>query len=249
MKTLRLYFEILYYLPSKCVLGFLDLLRITQIFGCIQDTIGVTNSCASCFSDLGPCVISSCAFECLTGAPGAACAECAETACGELYTTCTAPGSGAGLCSYVSDPEQPDCCVDQSDCDDNNAYTIDLCVDNLCQHINDETHCELPQMTTLVINEIMAAPGSIEDDFGEWIELYNPTDKFVSLEGFVITTTNNGGESHTISTSNLYIAAGGYVALGRLISSEIMGFTAHYAYGLDINLPDPQENEGEVSCT
>ncbi|MGB0588689.1 MAG: lamin tail domain-containing protein [Myxococcota bacterium] len=217
--------------------------------GCIQATIGVTNSCASCFSDLGPCVISNCAFECLTGAPGAACADCAATACGDLYTTCTAPGSGAGLCSYVSDPNQPDCCVDQSDCDDGNAYTIDLCVDNLCQHINDETHCELPATSNLVINEIMAAPGSIEDDFGEWIELYNPTDKFISLDGFVITTTNNGGESHTISTSNLHIAAGGYVALGRLISAELMGFTAHYAYGLDINLPDPQENEGDVTCT
>ena len=217
--------------------------------GCIQDTIGVTNSCASCFSDLGPCVISNCAFECLTGAPGAACAGCAATACGDLYETCTAPGSGAGLCSYVSDPAQPNCCVDQGDCNDADAYTIDLCVDNLCQHINDETHCELPATSSLVINEIMAAPGSIEDDFGEWIELYNPTDKFVSLEGFVLTTTNNGGESHTISTSNLYIAAGGYVALGRLISSQVMGFTAHYAYGLDLNLPDPQENEGDVTCT
>ena len=41
---------------------------------------------------------------------------------------------------YVSDPEQPDCCVSQEDCDDGNAYTIDLCVDNLCQHINDGTY-------------------------------------------------------------------------------------------------------------
>ncbi|MDP6946756.1 MAG: hypothetical protein QF464_21580, partial [Myxococcota bacterium] len=165
--------------------------------GCIQDTMGVSNSCATCFSDLGPCVISNCAAECLSGAPGDACAGCAALACGALYATCTAPGSGAGVCSYVPDPDQPECCVDLNDCDDDNPYTIDLCIDNLCQHINDETHCELPDLNTLVINEIMQNPSAVQDAYGEWIELHSQHFTPIYLDGFNI--GDDGGESHTIS--------------------------------------------------
>ena len=72
----------------------------------------------------------------------------------------------------------------------------------------------------LVINEIMANPGgAVEDDVGEYVELYNAGRWAVNLNGFVV---DDGDASHTID-ANVMVPAGGYALLGRSSDPSING--------------------------
>ncbi len=92
-------------------------------------------------------------------------------------------------------------------------------------------------MTTVgqvVINEIMANPSAVLDEAGEWLELVNPGNEAVDLEGW--TLRDGGNNSHTIGES-LVVAPGGYLVLGRYgVTQDNGGYTADYVYGEDFAL-------------
>jgi hypothetical protein len=81
----------------------------------------------------------------------------------------------------------------------------------------------------LVINEIMRNPFG-DDDFGEWVELFNPRATAGLLDG--CTLADDGGDSYTIPAgANLIVPAGGYLVLGRSNDFNINGgFTPDHVY-------------------
>ncbi len=65
---------------------------------------------------------------------------------------------------------------------------------------------------SIFISEFLADPSAVSDANGEWIELYNAGPDPVNLKGWTIADLDS--DSHTIA-SDLFVAAGGYVVLGR----------------------------------
>jgi hypothetical protein len=81
----------------------------------------------------------------------------------------------------------------------------------------------------LVVTEIMANPAAVSDSAGEWIEVYNPGDSTVDLQGLVI--RDEGGHTGTIDTS-VVLGAGGFAVLA--IGDEdswLGGFTPDAHFG------------------
>lgn len=84
------------------------------------------------------------------------------------------------------------------------------------------TAARAPTAGELVIHEVMVNPFG-EGDEGEWIELYNPTQAALDLNGCLL--TDDGSNRHTFSTNDLGEGMGagstllvpplGYVVLGR----------------------------------
>ncbi len=65
----------------------------------------------------------------------------------------------------------------------------------------------------LVITEIMPNPAAVDDDAGEWFELYNPSSEDVDIDGWII--KDNDLDSHQISNGGpLLVPAFGYLVLG-----------------------------------
>jgi hypothetical protein len=63
----------------------------------------------------------------------------------------------------------------------------------------------------LIITEIMQNPAAVNDDAGEWFEIYNNTGDYANLLGLVF--QDDGGNTFTVD-SDVVIAAGGYAVLG-----------------------------------
>ena len=81
----------------------------------------------------------------------------------------------------------------------------------------------------LFITEIMANPAAVSDTAGEWFELYNPTSEVVELTGVVL--SDDGSNSHTISTENLIIFPDEYFVMARNGDpGSNGGFIADYIY-------------------
>lgn len=86
----------------------------------------------------------------------------------------------------------------------------------------------------LVITEIMTNPESpIDDNEGEWIEIYNSTGSDIDIEGY---TLSDGGGTHVINKgSALMVPAGGYITVGKSASAN-GGITHNYIYaGIVLN--------------
>ena len=81
----------------------------------------------------------------------------------------------------------------------------------------------------LVITEIMVNPETpIDDNEGEWVEIYNSTVSDIDIEGY---TLSDGGGSHVINNgSPLIVPAGGYITVGKSATSN-GGITHNYIYG------------------
>jgi phosphatidylserine/phosphatidylglycerophosphate/cardiolipin synthase-like enzyme len=80
----------------------------------------------------------------------------------------------------------------------------------------------------IVINEIMYDPKVSEEDFGEWIELYNAGDETVDLKGWTI--KDKVSNQHVISSS-VKVAPGAYVVLGKSDDLSKNGsYKADYVY-------------------
>ena len=98
------------------------------------------------------------------------------------------------------------------------------------------TSCLIPSaaqaaiVSDLYITEIMTNPASVSDTTGEWFELYNPTLEPVDLQGIVL--SDNGSNSHTISTSSsLLIEPGDYFVMARNGDTSVNGgVNADYIY-------------------
>jgi hypothetical protein len=70
-----------------------------------------------------------------------------------------------------------------------------------------------PQKKAPVISEIHFDPKSVNDNKGEWFEVYNPGDVAIDMNGKVIAL---GTKKHTINYGGpLIIAAKGYLVLGN----------------------------------
>ena len=73
---------------------------------------------------------------------------------------------------------------------------------------------QLPEPGELVITEIMSNPAAVGDTQGEWVEIWNGTDRPLLLNNLVI--KDNGSNRHVITSSaNLVIQPRGYWVLGR----------------------------------
>ena len=113
----------------------------------------------------------------------------------------------------------------------------------------------------IVISEIMKNPCheiedpndstmticSIDDEFGEWVELYNASSADIDLQGFSL--SDNGGTPDEVTvSSSLVVAAGGYVVLGaNSDTASNGGVTVDYAY--DWNSFKLANGDDEVSLT
>ncbi len=65
----------------------------------------------------------------------------------------------------------------------------------------------------LIISELMINPGASADADGEWVELYNPTENPVNINGWQL--RDDDSDSHLISSgSSLEVPANGFVVLG-----------------------------------
>jgi hypothetical protein len=88
----------------------------------------------------------------------------------------------------------------------------------------------------VVINEIMKDPDAAYDSSGEWIELYNSTNKDIDITGWTI--ADNDTDSHAIAPyvedtgdGSLIIPAKGYLVLGRNYNTAYNGdVEVHYEY-------------------
>jgi hypothetical protein len=117
---------------------------------------------------------------------------------GDGYTTCAAT-------------------LGQADCDDANADVYPGAVetdgdglDNNCNGIADEG---VWSYGDLAIVEVMNNPQRVGDPQGEWFEVYNTTDRTLTLNG--LTLTDSTGERHIVSsTRSLTLEPGGFFVFG-----------------------------------
>lgn len=98
-----------------------------------------------------------------------------------------------------------------------------------------------PALLNLVVTEIMADPTAIPDATGEWFEVFNPSTSPVTLNGYVIRSGPTGTETHTITSPNpVVIAGGGYAVFmntsGALGSTVLPVNAITYVYGTGIAL-------------
>lgn len=85
-------------------------------------------------------------------------------------------------------------------------------------------------LPNIIITEVMQNPSDVNDDVGEWFELYNYGATTVDINEYVI--KDLGGESHTINNGgSLNISSGSFLVLG--INSDINtngGVPVNYQY-------------------
>jgi DNA/RNA endonuclease G (NUC1)/uncharacterized protein YjdB len=88
----------------------------------------------------------------------------------------------------------------------------------------------------LVITEILPDPSRVADDVGEWIEIFNPNENAVDLNGYRIASgpAFPATDNHTINTSVL-VPPCGVVVLGRSSNTAVNGGApVAYSYGTSI---------------
>ncbi|HWK89873.1 MAG TPA: lamin tail domain-containing protein [Longimicrobium sp.] len=113
------------------------------------------------------------------------------------------------------------------------------CADDMAPLPSGPSSNTLPSTIKLVINEVMADPGAVGDDVGEWLEVHNWGSSAVSLQGWTLASGNDA--AHAIATS-VSVPAGGYAVLARNgTKSKNGGVTAAYAYGTGINLANASD--------
>ncbi|MBI2025480.1 lamin tail domain-containing protein, partial [Candidatus Kaiserbacteria bacterium] len=117
---------------------------------------------------------------------------------------------------------------------DNSVYTFSVkAVDTTGNESSPETQIIEIATTPVVINEIAwmgtdgAVPGGLPND--EWIELYNPTDKEISLAGW---TLRAGDGTPTIELTNSILAKNFYL-LERTDDTTVSDISADQIYGND----------------
>ncbi len=90
----------------------------------------------------------------------------------------------------------------------------------------------------LVITEIMANPASVDDSWGEWIEIYNTTTSTIKLDGWVV--EDPAGDKHTIAANGkLEIKARSFLVLGNHPEqTENGGVKEDYSWKNEILLDD-----------
>lgn len=113
-------------------------------------------------------------------------------------------------------PDKAQVCAVTDDADGGGAETDggstpdvpDTGIDIGCQQVDPNL-----QPGALVISEIMMNPKAVFDDFGEWIEIYNPSDKPVPVGGLEILEPSTN-KAHKIAGCTLFVPPKGYLVLG-----------------------------------
>lgn len=115
--------------------------------------------------------------------------------------------------------------------------SLDSTTTELEIHIQDEPVGDIPKPGELIISEIMNNPAILSDSEGEWIEIYNTSNRELNLEGLYF-KRNASNDSVQIDT-NIYIPAQGRAVLARTASAcENISFV----YGSGISLPNSGSN-------
>ncbi|HEX8276320.1 MAG TPA: DNA/RNA non-specific endonuclease [Longimicrobiaceae bacterium] len=91
----------------------------------------------------------------------------------------------------------------------------------------------------IVVSEVLADPGAVADDDGEWIELFNAGDAPADLRGWRLASRADPG--HVVARS-LIVRPGAAVVLARsTVKSRNGGVRADYAYGSDLSLANASD--------
>jgi len=120
--------------------------------------------------------------------------------------------------------DDPTCCTTNEDCDDGDVTTWDTCVTWQCVYTDNFNWCELPEVSAIVINELMINPGAVGDSEGEWIELYNTSDSAVDLDGWALTGIE--ADAVTAILIGVVVEPGGYAVLCNNSDSATNGGVA-----------------------
>lgn len=108
---------------------------------------------------------------------------------------------------------------------------ISKCIASECQ-----ADASLPGTKAIVINEVMADPYT-QDTNQEWIELYNPGNASINVNGWQI--RDCGDQAFTLNGPNLDIPAKGYLVVGASTNSALNGgVPVDLAYGQGFYLPN-----------
>lgn len=118
---------------------------------------------------------------------------------------------------FVSAEECPDY-EGATDCDDSDsAVNPDATevdgdyVDNDCDGVVDEGYWAVGD---LLITEIMNNPGAVADPDGEWVELYNTSERTLIMNGVVLSSSVDGDYYQIASDDTLLLAPGEYFVIG-----------------------------------
>ncbi|HAN30487.1 MAG TPA: hypothetical protein DCQ06_02720, partial [Myxococcales bacterium] len=85
---------------------------------------------------------------------------------------------------------------------------------------------------SLVISEVMINPKAVFDDFGEWVEIHNPGNTPIPLDGVSIVEPVLG-KTHTITGCTLFIPPQGYFVVGPTANKlQNGGIEVDYAYNI-----------------
>lgn len=102
-----------------------------------------------------------------------------------------------------------------------------------------------PAVGAVVITEVMADPRAVNDNVGEWFEVYNATSAPWDLRGCVLKDGGMpGADNRTPLTSTLVVAPATYATLAR---TSTPGFTPTYVYGHSFELSN-REDEIMIVC-
>ena len=157
-------------------------------------------------------------------------------------------GSGGGVSGCAHDPCDEGVALD-SGCGscatavcDADSFCCDVEWDAMCVG-EAESICSLDcgggeiGLGALVISEIMNNPAAVNDDSGEWFEIYNASGESINLSGLrIYHQAGDAGAVHVIQAS-LQVPAGVYVVVGNNENfSSNGGILVDYGYGTDINL-------------
>lgn len=88
-----------------------------------------------------------------------------------------------------------------------------------------------PGQGAVIITEIMQNPSFVNDDLGEYFEVYNTTNSPIDLKGWIIKTASTGSPVEHVIPTSLILPANGYLVLGENANTTTNGgVTVDYQY-------------------
>lgn len=161
-------------------------------------------------------------------------------------------GDGVGdlcdNCPSTPNPGQTDAnsngfgdACDSPTCGDGNIDAAEMCDDsNKDGGDGCSVNCQTEKFSPgqVIITEIMANPAVVSDDLGEWIELYNPGDYTVDINGWVLRDAAGIKKVVLKSDKPLLIPAGAYYVVGGSTDKTQNG-GAPVQYGWFVKVPSP----------
>jgi len=209
----------------------------------------VDSCCVADFEcdDDNPCTLDRCiANVCRHGSkyPGTVCcadeADCVPTSTCKKGI-CQKSGKTTGVCYFIADPDKPNCCEFDSECDDASDKLLGKCIYDpqltyyKCGLYINPQWCDTEDYG-MVLNELMVDPVDNADTFGEWVELFNSSDQEIDLSGYVL--EGDGGESCLIFPGQPFLLAPAqFAVVARLDDPEANGgLEVDFECGLGLSL-------------